>query len=90
MKKILIVIAALAAISACKTVPPPDMCSELTSSVPGEEKIAKPSNAREEKVREAMICALRACKVSELVDFDYRGNKSPRIWTWASDNQYGA
>ncbi len=89
MKQILIIIAALAALSACKTVPPPDMCSELTSSVPGEENISKPSNAREEQVRAASICAIRACRMNELADFHYRGSNPPSIWYFVDHNEQG-
>lgn len=73
-------IAGLAILSGCKTTPPPDMCSELTRAIPGEDLIPEPVNGNQAKIREAMICSMRACRLSELVDFDYRGTKPPRIW----------
>lgn len=84
----LCVVAVAAALAGCKTTPPPGMCPDQTSAVPGEEKIPPASTAAERLDREAAICAIRACGLWELADFQYRNNRAPKMFYYVRNNEY--
>ena len=59
------------------------------SAVPGEEKIPQPSGARQRLEQEAAICAIRACRLAELGDFQYGSNGPPVIYYFVDNNEIG-
>ena len=89
MKRFIVLVMATVILAGCQSAPAPSICSDQTNPVAGESLIPKPTDRNEALAEAATICALRACRFSELAYFEYRGTKSPKISYWTDQNQQG-